>query len=138
MDERYTNSLIDSSKKYLNNLYYLGIKESVRDLNKYKILHYIHKWAVWMEADPKKIRKLEEMMGCVIRGNSTIVLPVVPTRATYSNVNTPQTDYTWQWIYDGPINSGPIIPMGIYIGTENRYYISTENDRQILLVPETI
>lgn len=107
MREHYTHSLIDSTKKYLNNLYYLGHTESIKDINKYKILHFLYKWAVWANADSKKIKKLERLMNAIVFSNSNIILPkIIPQTRNYSNVNTWQTDYTWQKIIGDYVNPG--------------------------------
>ena len=104
MDERYTNSLIDSTKKYLSNLQDLGINDpiTIHDLNTFKMFHRLHVWATWMSAEEKVLRKLVKLMECVIRNNSNLKMTRVPTGIYYTNVNTFQTDYTWKRILDDP------------------------------------
>ena len=49
-------------------------------------------------------------MDDIILNNSNLVLPTQTFGTTYSNVNTPQTIYTWQKVYDQSILSlNPIL-----------------------------
>lgn len=104
MDERYTNSLIDSATKYLFNLEYLGNNDRVtlRALGTFKILHQLYSWADWFEVCEDKKIKMEQLINCIIMRNSNLILPTIIPGPYYSNVSTPQTIYTWQKVYDMP------------------------------------
>lgn len=104
MNEKYTNTLISSTRDYLNRLLYLGVDESrtLHDLHTLKLIHKIYVWADWMGVDNATIKKIEKILECIIRSNSHIRLPIVIPGTYYTNVNTPQTDYTWRRIIDDP------------------------------------
>lgn len=101
MDEKYTNSFIDSSHVFINKLFYLGANDliTLKALDLLKMILQIYNWAEWFEVSEKNKRKLEQIMDCIILRNSNLILPtIVPDCLHYSNVSTPQTMYTWQEI----------------------------------------
>jgi len=104
MNERYTNSLLDSIKKYLFNLEYLANDDKItlRALGTFKILHQLYSWADWFEVCEDRKIKMEQLINCIIMRNSNLVLPNIIPGPYYSNVSTPQTIYTWQKVYDMP------------------------------------
>lgn len=101
MNEKYTNSLIDSIHKYITNLYYLGKNDLkvIKDLGLLKIIQQLYIQSDWYDISDKNKIKLERLMDCIILRNSSLVLStVIPSCSNYSNTNTPQTIYTWQKI----------------------------------------
>jgi hypothetical protein len=117
MDERYTNSLIDSIEDYIYKLQYLGTnnKTTLRALNTFKIFHQLYIWADWYEVSENDKIKIEQLINCLILRNSNLVLPTITPGTYYSNVNTPQTLHTWQRVYDDPhliIHSDPLPEIG--------------------------
>ena len=104
MNERYTNSLIDSTKAYLFNLEYLANNDKItlRALGTFRILHQLYNWADWFEVSEKDKINIEKLINCIILRNSNIVLPTIIPGPYYSNVSTPQTIFTWQKVYDMP------------------------------------
>ena len=103
MNEKYTNSLIDSTINYLYNLRYLASDDKItlRALNTYKMLLQVYNWADWFEVSEQDKKKIENLINCVILRNSNIVLPTINSNSNYySNVNTPQTIHTWQKVYN--------------------------------------
>lgn len=105
MDEKYTNSFIDSLSQYLYKLQYLAASDRItlRALNSFKIFHWLYEWADWFEVSEKDKIKIEKLMNCLILRNSNLVLPTIdPLCIYYSNVSSPQTIYTWQNLCDNP------------------------------------
>lgn len=146
MEERYTNSLIDSIHKHIYELQYLAKnnKNTLRDLNAFKILHNLYSWADWYSVNEKDKVKLLRLMDCLILRNSDLVLPIIiPSCKFYSNVNTPQTIYTWQKLCGyipvepeepvGSITFSKIVTEeGIVIPNTNRFDIEVTNEEDII------
>ena len=96
MNERYLIGLIDSARKYVHDLQYLANnnRTTLRAINTLKMLHQMYTWAVSMEASDESKKTIQELIHCVTFGNSNLVLPTIIPGTEYSNVNTPQTEYT--------------------------------------------
>lgn len=115
LDEKYIISLIDSAKKYVHKLQYLADnnKSTLKAINTLKMLHQIYQWANFRGEKEEFKQELRELMHCIITGNSNLVLPEIIPGPEYSNVNTPQTIYTWQDVYGNvkpyePVTTGTI------------------------------
>lgn len=102
MDERYTNSIIDSTLDYLDRLQYLAKTnpQDVKDIMLLDIIHNIYSWADWYEVSEDDKIDLQKVMETIIFNNPNLTLPTVDTNTYYFNVNIPQTMWTWQRIYD--------------------------------------
>lgn len=102
MDEKYANSIIDSTTNYVNTLQYLGTdrKKNLRDIHTLGIICNIYNWADWYEISETYKIKMQKLMDCIIMRNSELVLPTVIANTYYSNVSLPQTIWTWQRVYD--------------------------------------
>jgi len=102
MDEKYTNSVIDSTINYLYALQYLGSdnKKTLRDIHTLGIISNVYNWADWFEIAETYKNKLKKFMDCIIMRNSDLVLPSIIPGTYYSNVSSPQTIWTWQRVYD--------------------------------------
>lgn len=101
MNDKYLESLIESARIYVHKLQYLAVnnRTTLRAINTLKMLHQIYGWAVAMNASESIKESIQELMHCVILGNSNLVMPEIIPGPEYSNVNTPQTEYTWQDVY---------------------------------------
>lgn len=99
---KYTNSIIDSTVKYLDNLQYLAKQDTktAKDIHLLNIINDIYNQADWYEVTESNKIKVRKIMDDIILNNSNLVLPTQTFGTTYSNVNTPQTIYTWQKVYD--------------------------------------
>ena len=109
---KYTNSIIDSTVKYLDNLQYLARQDTktARDIHLLNIINDVYNQTDWYEVTESNKIKIRKVMDDIILNNSNLVLPTQTFGTTYSNVNTPQTIYTWQKVYDQSILSlNPIL-----------------------------
>ena len=109
---KYTNSIIDSTVKYLDNLQYLAKQDTktARDIHLLNIINDVYNQTDWYEVTESNKIKVRKVMDDIILNNSNLVLPTQTFGTTYSNVNTPQTIYTWQKVYDQSILSlNPIL-----------------------------
>lgn len=109
---KYTNSIIDSTVKYLDNLQYLAKQDTktAKDIHLLNIINDIYNQTDWYEVTESNKIKVRKVMDDIILNNSNLVLPTQTFGKTYSNVNTPQTIYTWQKVYDQSILSlSPIL-----------------------------
>lgn len=109
---KYTNSIIDSTVKYLDNLQYLAKQDTktAKDIHLLNIINDVYNQTDWYEVTESNKIKIRKIMDDIILNNSNLVLPTQTFGKTYSNVNTPQTIYTWQKVYDQSILSlNPIL-----------------------------
>ena len=109
---KYTNSIIDSTVKYLDNLQYLAKQDTktAKDIHLLNIINDVYNQTDWYEVTESNKIKIRKVMDDIILNNSNLVLPTQTFEKTYSNVNTPQTIYTWQKVYDQSILSlNPIL-----------------------------
>ena len=109
---KYTNSIIDSTVKYLDNLQYLAKQDTktAKDIHLLNIINDVYNQTDWYEVTESNKIKIRKVMDDIILNNSNLVLPTQTFGKTYSNVNTPQTIYTWQKVYDQSILSlNPIL-----------------------------
>lgn len=110
MDEKYTNSIIDSTDNYLYNLQYLAQSSPIdlRDIMMLDIIHHTYAWADWFELSESTKIKLQAKMDDLIFSNSNLVLPTIISYTNYFNANIPQTIWTWQRVYDNLIVNHPL------------------------------
>lgn len=113
MDERYINSIINSTSKYLYDLQYLAKSnpKDTKDIMLLDIVHNVYAWAGWFEVSEENKIKLQKVMETIIWNNSNLVLPEVTYEEYYFNVNIPQTIWTWQRVYDN-LNLNDDIDLG--------------------------
>lgn len=131
---KYTNSIIDSTVKYLDNLQYLAKQDTktAKDIHLLNIINDVYNQTDWYEVTESNKIKIRKVMDDIILNNSNLVLPTQRFGTTYSNVNTPQTIYTWQKVYDQSILSlNPILD-------ENGNIIYGENGGVLLYESNTI
>jgi hypothetical protein len=99
---KYTNAIINSTVKYLDNLQYLAKQDTktAKDIHLLNIINDVYNKADWYEIPESSKIKIRKVMDEIILNNSNLVLPIQTFGTSYSNVNTPQTIYTWQKVYD--------------------------------------
>lgn len=100
--EKYLESIVSSTVKYLYNLQYLARvdKKSLTDLFDLQIIQSTYDWGIWTEKSEVDKRKLEILMSTIINRNPNLTFVKTQFNTYYTNVNTPQTIWTWQRIYD--------------------------------------
>ena len=96
------NSIVTSISNYLYNLQYLARVNNATQANIMLLIiaDEIYDWANWAGASQTEINKLKSFRKCIIQKDSKLVDVVQRTNDFYKNVNTPQTIYTWQRVYD--------------------------------------
>ena len=102
MDNSYSNSLVDSVKKYVEGLQYLAKnnKKDLRALHLYEIVQDLYAASTWFSFTTEQVNFLKTFMNELVLYNSGIILPVIEGFIGYTNVNTYQTDYTWDRLWD--------------------------------------
>ena len=106
MTDSYTNSFITSVKKHVENLQYLAKNNpiDIRDIHLYGILQEMYKASTWFSFSATEKEHIETLLNGIVLRNSNITLPEVEFGTYYFNVNTDQTDYTWDRIIDDSYN----------------------------------
>lgn len=99
--EKYSLSIISSSIKYLKNLQYLSMidTKTLNNIFELDILNSMYDWLIWQEKPNSDKQKIEKLMNSIINSNSHID-NLFTTNNYYKNINTQQTIYTWQRVYD--------------------------------------
>ena len=130
MDERYTNSIIDSTSDYLYRLQYLAQANPIdlKDIMTLDIIHNIYSWADWFELSETVKIKLQNKMNDLILSNSNLVLPAVTSYSQYFNVSIPQTIWTWQRVYDNLIVSEVNYIDPVILGEDGNVIIMENGD----------
>ena len=125
MIEKYTNSIIDSTKKYLNKLQYLAIndRKTLHDIHLLEIVNNVYQWSDWYEVSESDKIKIKKVMDNIIYSNSNLVLPTQEFEKYYFNVNIPQTIWDWQRVYDRVDNT---------IGNYTQYILDESGNKMIL------
>ena len=125
MSEKYTNSIIDSAKKYLFKLQYLANNDNktLHDIHLLEIINGIYQWADWYEVSESDKIKIKKVMDNIIYSNSNLVLPTQEFEKYYFNVNIPQTIWDWQRVYDRVDNT---------IGNYTQYILDESGNKMIL------
>lgn len=102
MDERYTNSIITSTKQCIDNLRYLAEddQKTLRDIHTLGILNNVYNWTEWYEVSEDDKMKIQKFMDCILLNNSKLTLPIINPSSIYSNTNTPQTLWTYQNLWN--------------------------------------
>ena len=100
--EEVKQSIVSTTVKYLRNLEYLAIddKKLSNDIMALIVVDEVFDWASW-SGEPSTVQvKLKKFRKDIIRNNPKIIEEMQRTNEFYKNVNTPQTIYTWQRVYD--------------------------------------
>ena len=96
------NSIVSSITKHINELKYFAKdnKKAASDIMLLIIVDEIYDWAAYNNALQSEQLKIQKLRKQIIRNNTSLVEPIFKTNIYYKNVNTPQTLYTWQRVYD--------------------------------------
>lgn len=102
MNEKFTNSIIDSASVYLFNLQYLAQQDvkTTKELMLYIIIHNLYNWSEWFELSEDIKLKLQVKMMEIVWHNPLISFPEDINNTYYFNANAPQSLYTWSRLYD--------------------------------------
>jgi hypothetical protein len=102
MYDKYGNSLVTSAKNYLDKLRYLATNNSadLEALYLYEIIYDMLISTEWYEIEQYKRSHLERFLNELILNNTVLTMLEITANTNYVNVNTSQTDYTWDTIWD--------------------------------------
>ena len=122
-------SFINSTDKYLYGMQKLARYDltTTRDLFLLSIIGTLQDWACWYDLSDCEYKHLEELSQCIIINNPDLELYNPTSYNTYTNVNTPQTDYSWIVNDINPIE----IETG-YILRENSDYLNFEEHNRVI------
>ena len=100
--DKYTNSIITSSFKYLQNLQYLAKEDNQTNIDLFdlNIISQIYQWACWFEITEEEKLHIQKVMGNVLNRNKNLTITNNIPFKYYKNVSLPQTLWTWQRVYD--------------------------------------
>ena len=100
--DKYINSIIDSSVKYINNLEYLAKEDNKTNLDLFDlhIINQIYQWACWFEISETEKTTIQKLMNNILNRNSNLIITNNTPFKYYKNVSLPQTIWTWQRVYD--------------------------------------
>lgn len=122
-------SFINSTDKYLYGMQKLARYDltTTRDLFLLSIIGTLQDWACWYELGDCEYEHLEKLSQCIILNNPDLELYNPVNYNTYTNVNTPQTDYSWT------LNDiEPTIIDTYYILRENSDYLNFEQHNRVI------
>lgn len=123
------NSFIESMDKYLYGMQKLARYDlnTTKDLFLLSIIGTLQDWACWYELGDCEYEHLEKLSQCIILNNPDLELYNPVNYNTYTNVNTPQTDYSWT------LNDiEPTIIDTYYILRENSDYLNFEQHNRVI------
>ena len=102
MYDLYGDSLVTSTKNYLDRLRYLAINNPVdlEALHLYEIIYHMLLAGEWFGLEQYQKSHLERFLNELILNNSIINMLGITANLNYVNVNTNQTDYTWDNVWD--------------------------------------
>ena len=100
--DKYTNSIITSSFKYLQNLQYLAKEDNQTNIDLFdlNIISQIYQWACWFEITEEEKLHIQKVIGNVLNRNKNLTITNNTPFKYYKNVSLPQTLWTWQRVYD--------------------------------------
>ena len=132
--EKYSESIVTSSLKYLKDLQYLA-KEDLKTSENLFDLHLIntvYKWACWFETTEENKVKIQKLMNNILNRNSNLTIANKTTFEYYKNVSLPQTIWTWQRIYDNLNLNNNELNFNTYILSENNELILIETGENLI------
>lgn len=100
--DKYSNSIVTSSHKYIQNLQYLA-KDNIKtniDLFDLTIINQVYQWACWFEVSEEDKKHIQKLMNNILNRNNELVITDNTPFKYYKNVSLPQTIWTWQKVYD--------------------------------------
>ena len=140
MSEKYTNSIIDSAKKYLFKLQYLANNDNktLHDIHLLEIINGIYQWADWYEvseSDKIKIRKI-----AVSGGEPTLYWDNFLEIATVGKEFAPDCElsmntdgFRWRQLMEDPIAK-----QFDYIQLSRHHYDDKLNDEEVAIQVERV
>lgn len=132
--EKYSDSIITSSLKYLKDLQYLA-KEDLKTSENLFDLHLIntvYQWACWFEIIEEDKVKIQKLMNNILNRNSNLTIPNNTPFKYYKNVSLPQTIWTWQRIYDNLDLNNNELNFNTYVLSENNELILIESGENLI------
>lgn len=132
--EKYSESIVTSSLKYLKDLQYLA-KEDLKTSENLFDLHLIntvYKWSYWFETTEENKVKIQKLMNNILNRNSNLTIANKTTFEYYKNVSLPQTMWTWQRIYDNLNLNNNELDFNTYILSENNELILIETGENLI------
>jgi len=104
MEEKYTNSIIDSTLQMVYDLQYLGRnnRKTLKNLTALKILNIIYQWVEWYHISESDKWKIERLMNNIVLYDSNLTLPEIEAGVNYSASNVPVDPKVWQRVWDNP------------------------------------
>lgn len=132
--EKYSESIVTSSLKYLKDLQYLA-KEDLKTSENLFDLHLIntvYKWSYWFETTEENKVKIQKLMNNILNRNSNLTIANKTTFEYYKNVSLPQTMWTWQRIYDNLNLNNNELDFNTYILSENNELILIETGEKLI------
>ena len=132
--EKYSDSIITSSLKYLKDLQYLA-KEDLKTSENLFDLHLIntvYQWACWFEISESNKVKIQKLMNNILNGNKNLTITNNNPFKYYKNVNLPQTIWTWQRIYDNLGLNNNDLNFNTYVLSENNELILIESGENLI------
>jgi hypothetical protein len=100
--EKYPESIVTSSLKYLMNLQYLAKDplNTLEDLLNLHIINTVYQWACWYEISETDKVKIQRVMNNILNKNTDLEITNNQPFKYYKNVSLPQSIWTWQRVYD--------------------------------------
>ena len=100
--DKYINSIITSSFKYIQNLQYLAKEDNQTNIDLFdlNIISQIYQWACWFEITEEEKLHIQKLMSNVLNRNRNLTITNNTPFKYYKNVSLPQTLWTWQRVYD--------------------------------------
>ena len=132
--EKYSDSIITSSLKYLKDLQYLA-KEDLKTSENLFDLHLIntvYQWACWFEIIEEDKVKIQKLMNNILNRNSNLTITNNTPFKYYKNVSLPQTIWTWQRIYDNLGLNNNDLNFNTYVLSENNELILIESGENLI------
>lgn len=132
------NSFITSTDKYLYGMSKLARydKKTLKDMFLLSIIGTLQDWGCWYDLDEGSFSKLEELSECIILNNPDLELFSPQSFDYYTNVNTPQTSYSWRRMFDNCNTSNIDEVETDYMQMEDSSYSNQETGGRINKEPK--
>lgn len=127
-------SFINSVDKYLYGMQKLARYDfnTTKDLFLLSIIGTLQDWGCWFDLSEEEYNHLSELSKCIILNNSDLELYSPSQLGVYTNVNTPQTDYSWTRNFDNKNVKVDGMLDSFYILFEDGIYTDFESSNNIL------
>lgn len=100
--DKFAESIVTSSLKYLKDLQYLAKEDTntVEDLFNLGVISDVYQWACWFGITEEQKVTMQKLMNSILGKNKNLTITNNTPFKYYKNVGLPQTIWTWQRIYD--------------------------------------